>query len=140
LKEKTTMKRLMMFVTIVALALLLVACGGGDDEPEAASLTFEGNDSLQFSPATASVPAGSEVTVTLNNTGALEHSWTLVGNDADVATVTDADAINSASTGTVAGGASDTLTFTAPAAGTYTYVCTVPGHAAGGMVGTLTVQ
>ena len=132
------MKRLVMFVTILALALLLAACGG--DEPAAASLTFEGNDSLQFNPATASVPAGSEVTVTLNNAGALEHSWTLVGNDADVATVTDADAINSASTGTVAGGASDTLTFTAPAAGTYKYVCTVPGHAAGGMVGTLTVQ
>jgi uncharacterized cupredoxin-like copper-binding protein len=133
------MKRLMMFVTILALALLLVACGG-DDEAETASLTFEGNDSLQFNPATASVPAGSEVTVNLNNTGALEHSWTLVANDADVATATEADAINSASTGTVAGGASDTLTFTAPAAGTYKYICTVPGHAAGGMVGTLTVN
>ena len=134
------MKRLVMYVTILALALLLVACGGGDDESETASLTFEGNDSLQFNPATASVPAGSEVTVTFNNTGALEHSWVLVANDADTATVTDAAAINSASTGTVAGGASDSLTFTAPAAGTYKYVCTVPGHAAGGMVGTLTVN
>lgn len=135
------MKRLVMFVTILALALLLVACGGGDENGNAtASLTFEGNDSLQFNPATASVPAGADVTVTFNNTGALEHSWTLVTNNADVATVTDAEAINGATTGTVAGGASNTLTFTAPAAGTYTYVCTVPGHAAGGMVGTLTVQ
>jgi plastocyanin len=134
------MKRLVMFVTILALALLLVACGGDDNGGETASLSFEGTDSLQFNPATASVPAGSEVTVTFNNAGALEHSWTLVGSDADVATVTDANAINSASTGTVAGGASDTVSFTAPAAGTYTYVCTVPGHAAGGMVGTLTVQ
>jgi nitrite reductase (NO-forming) len=134
------MKRLMMFVTILALALVLVACGGGEDEAETASLTFEGTDSLQFSPATASVPAGAEVTVNFNNTGALEHSWTLVANDADVATVTDANAINSASTGSVAGGASDTVTFTAPSAGTYKYVCTIPGHAAGGMVGTLTVN
>lgn len=133
------MKRLLMFVTILALALLLAACGG-DDAPEATALTFEGTDSLQFNPATASVPAGSEVTVTFNNSGALEHSWALVANDADTATVTDANAISSAATGAVAGGSTDTLTFTAPAAGTYKYVCTIPGHAAGGMTGTLTVQ
>jgi plastocyanin len=132
------MKRLLIFVTILALALLLAACGG-DDTPEASALTFEGTDELRFNPATASVPAGSEVTVTFNNVGALEHSWTLVANDTDTATVTDAEAIISASTGVVGGGGSDTVTFTAPAAGTYKYVCTIPGHAVN-MVGTLTVQ
>jgi hypothetical protein len=67
-KENTTMKRLVMFVTILALALLLVACGGDEDNGgETAALSFEGTDSLQFNPATASVPAGSEVTVTFNN-------------------------------------------------------------------------
>jgi azurin len=37
-------------------------------------------------------------------------------------------------------GESDTITFTAPAAGTYDYICTFPGHALAGMHGTLTVK
>lgn len=122
------------------MALMLAACGGDDDNGGSSSLSFEGLDTFQFNPSSASVAAGDEVEVTLNNVGALEHSWTLVGSDADVNTVTDADAINSATTGTVAAGQSDTVTFTAPDAGTYQFVCTVPGHAAAGMVGTLTVN
>jgi uncharacterized cupredoxin-like copper-binding protein len=127
-------------IVLAAMALLLAACGGDDENGGSASLSFEGNDSFQFTPSSASVAAEDEVEVTFNNVGALEHSWTLVGNDADVNTVTDADAINSATTGSVPGGGSDTITFTAPSAGTYQFVCTVPGHAAAGMVGTLTVN
>ena len=38
------------------------------------------------------------------------------------------------------GGEQETVTFTAPAAGTYTFLCTVPGHYDTGMSGTLTVR
>ena len=34
----------------------------------------------------------------------------------------------------------DSVSFTAPAAGTYTYLCTFPGHFIAGMKGTLTVK
>ncbi len=40
---------------------------------------------------------------------------------------------------TAAGLPSETISFTAATAGTYTYVCQVPGHAAGGMYGTFEV-
>jgi nitrite reductase (NO-forming) len=125
-----------LVVVLAAMALLLAACGGGG----ATTLEFEGSDTFQYTPSSASVDAGAEVEVTLNNTGALEHSWVLVNSDVDVATVTDANAIDGATTGTVAAGGTGTATFTAPAAGTYKFVCTVPGHAAAGMVGTLTVN
>jgi azurin len=36
--------------------------------------------------------------------------------------------------------ASDTISFASPAAGEYTYVCTVSGHYAAGMWGNLTVE
>lgn len=133
------MKKFTIFtIVLAAMALLLAACGGGDDGPVA--LSFEGSDTFQFTPSSASVSAGDEVEVTLTNAGALEHSWVLVSGDADAATVTEADAINNASTGTVAGGETGSVTFTAPDAGTYQFVCTVPGHAAAGMVGTFTVN
>jgi uncharacterized cupredoxin-like copper-binding protein len=64
----------------------------------------------------------------------------LVANDADAAIVTDADAINSSATGAVAPGETGNVTFTAPAAGTYQFVCTIAGHAAAGMVGTFNVE
>lgn len=132
------MKKFIVFtIVLAAMALLLAACGG-DSGPVA--LSFEGSDSFQFTPASASVSAGDEVEVTLNNTGALEHSWTLVPEGADLATVADAEAIDGATTGTVAAGETGTVTFTAPDAGTYQFVCTIPGHAVAGMVGTLTVN
>jgi nitrite reductase (NO-forming) len=78
--------------------------------------------------------------VTFNNTGALEHDWMLVADGADVAALTAEDALDPAAhSGVLPAGQSNTFTFTAPAAGAYQFVCTVPGHAVGGMVGTFTV-
>jgi uncharacterized cupredoxin-like copper-binding protein len=137
-KEIRMKKFTVITIVLAAMALLLAACGGGGSESVA--LSFEGNDAFQFTPASASASAGDEVEVTLNNTGALEHSWALVANDADAAIVTDADAINSSATGAVAPGETGNVTFTAPAAGTYQFVCTIAGHAAAGMVGTFNVE
>jgi uncharacterized cupredoxin-like copper-binding protein len=44
-----------------------------------------------------------------------------------------------AATKVVKGGASETVTFTVPA-GTYTFLCSVPGHYLAGMKGALTVK
>ena len=45
-----------------------------------------------------------------------------------------------AGTKIVDGGGSETLSFTAPATGSYTYLCTVPGHYPAGMKGALIVK
>jgi plastocyanin len=129
-------QRLIPLFALATLSLLLAACGGG--EPEATSLSFNGFDILTFAPNTASANAESLVEVTLNNRGVEEHSWVLVSQDADLKTVTEEDALAGATTGTVQSGESKTISFTAPAAGTYQYVCTIGDHAAQGMVGTMT--
>jgi uncharacterized cupredoxin-like copper-binding protein len=136
-KEKRMKKFIVLTIVLAAMVMVLAACGG-DSGPVA--LSFEGSDTFQFTPTSASVSAGDEVEVTLTNAGALEHAWALVADGADVATVTDANAIGGAATGSVAGGGTGTVTFTAPDAGTYKFVCTIAGHAAAGMVGTLTVN
>ena len=132
------MKRFTLILALMAIAIVLVACGGS--EPEATTLSFDGLDTFAFAPDTASANAGGQVEVTLDNVGALEHSWTLVSADADATTVTEADALTGATTGTVQPGESKTISFTAPAAGSYQFVCTIPGHAAAGMVGPMTIN
>ena len=134
------MKRLIIsvFVLVVAL-LLLVACGGGSSEPEPVTLSFEAQEPFAFNPNSASVPTGAQVSVNFNNAGALEHTWGLAASEVDPAAATEADIMGGTASGTVAPGGSTTFSFTAPAPGTYQIICTIPGHAVGGMVGTFTV-
>ena len=131
------MKRIILILAILAMALLLSACGGGS---EATTLNFEGEDTFQFSPDSASVQAGTEIEVTLDNAGALDQTWTLVAQNLDPNSITEADVIGGASTGPVSSGESKTIMFEAPEAGVYEFVCLIPGHAAAGMVGTFTVN
>jgi azurin len=89
------------------------------------------------------VKAGSKVKVNLTNTGsdaAMLHNIVFVkqGTEKDVAmegiNLKDQNYFNSTNANVIAGsavaqpGASVTLEFTAPEAGTYTYICTYPGH------------
>ncbi|MCC6704204.1 MAG: cupredoxin domain-containing protein, partial [Thermomicrobiales bacterium] len=69
-------------------------------------------------------PAGIDFTITLTNNGAAEHDFII--RDTEFGTAL------------VAGGASETITVNLPA-GEYTFFCSVPGHEAAGMVGTLTI-
>lgn len=131
-------------LALLLLAFTLAACGGGDSEPSAAgsgpvTLDFEGQD-ISFDKTSATANAGQQITVNFNNVGSLEHNWILIPPGTDALTATQEDALSGANSGIVAAGESKTFTFTAPPAGSYTFVCTVEGHAAAGMVGTLTVQ
>ncbi|MEP7039955.1 MAG: multicopper oxidase domain-containing protein [Chloroflexota bacterium] len=77
---------------------------------------------LGFEPATVDVAAAGAYTVMFHNTGAVAHD------------VTFADGTKIAAEA----GAMATGTVTIPAGGT-TFVCSIPGHAAAGMTGTVTV-
>ncbi len=90
----------------------------------------------RFGPAAVNLAAGTEVTVELRNDGALLHEWALLSAEiADEGGFGDELVIVRRA---VNAGAIDTVTFTVPAAGTYQFVCPIPGHFAQGMEGTLT--
>jgi azurin len=163
------MKTILRFTTIVmtvGLALLLAACGGGNTGGNTGGTTGGGTsattlelgsdgESLLFDKTELSAPAGSAVTVRFqNNSAAQQHNWVLVNGDGSVAdTVSEAgltagpdagylaagDANVLANTPLANGGETVEVSFTAPSAGTYTYVCTVPGHSTL-MRGTFTSQ
>ena len=98
-------------------------------------------DALEFGTSSLSATAGSEVMLTFSNESAVfQHNWVLVrdGTKDDVAArgtahpatdwiqPDDPDVI--ANTKLINQAHAETISFTAPAAGTYQFVCTFPGH------------
>ena len=80
---------------------------------------------IAFEPTKFTIPANTDVTVTITNDGALQHDFYI--DDLKI----ESDLLNH--------GDSTTVTINA-APGTYEYYCSVTGHREAGMVGTLTVE
>lgn len=136
--------------------LLLAACGGGETpkapaEQQAPAQTFEftvnatGNTmaDMAYDTKELKVKAGSTVKVNLVNTGtdpSMMHNIVFVKSGSEQAVATeginlkDQHYFNTANENVIAGtsvtnpGETVSVTFTAPEAGTYSYVCTYPGH------------
>ena len=79
---------------------------------------------IYFEPTAFTIPADTDVTVTLPNEGVTLHNFAIdeLGIDVDIAP-----------------GTTEETVINAPA-GTYEYYCNVPGHKAAGMLGTMTVE
>jgi nitrite reductase (NO-forming) len=86
---------------------------------------------LKFSVPTLQAKVGQRLTVTLENRGVIEH-------DLAFPTVK-ADKPASALKTIAKPGRTTTLEFTPTAAGSFEYICTIPGHKEAGMKGTINV-
>jgi len=145
--------RTQLFPLLLSLALLtvgLTGCGGAEAESESGptssiTLTPVGNQ-MKFEQTEFTVEAGTEVTLTFDNTAtspAMEHNVVIltdntqavinrVGNAAVNAAsneyIPEDDAIL-ANTALAKPGETVTVTFKAPSEpGEYAYICTFPGH------------
>jgi plastocyanin len=116
-------------VTVVALAAVALAgcgsSGGGSSEPtktaSGGAITVGASD-VKFDVGEIKATPG-PLTVTLVNTGAMQHTFKIDGTPLELKTN---------------GGKTATGTVTL-AKGTYDFECTVPGHKAQGMKGTVVV-
>ena len=140
------MLRKMFFILV--LAVLLTGCAGaGVSQAAVTEITVESMD-YAYNPASVTVPASQPVTLTLNNTGAVEHDFVV-----DKINVTDVEASD---TGPAAhhqmgdapeydlhffarAGDTAVLNFTALEPGTYEVFCSIEGHKEAGMIGKLIV-
>ncbi len=124
------------------------------------TLELTANDTMQFDNKAFEAPVGEEITLVFTNKGALPkaamgHNVVILKPGSDVMGF-GAGAVAAAATeyvpqsGPLAGqvlaytkllgpGESDTITFTLPEAGVYTYICSFPGHYAL-MKGTITAK
>ena len=137
-----TMKRIVLIGLMLA-AGVLAACS--DDGP---STEIEAElDEFEFSPDEWTVEAGAEITIELDNKGSIEHEWVIlkpgvtIESEAELPETEEellADFVYWEDE--VEPGESKTLTFTAPAAGTYQVICAIEDHFDAGMEGTLIVE
>ncbi len=150
--------RLVFSFFCVFLILSLTACGSKSDEQSSSESSSEsesnrvlveltGNDQMQFNLKTIEVPAGSTVRLNLKHIGQMGidimgHNFVLLKQGVDLPAFA-TKAINAkdfeyipqdekaniiAYTGLIGGGQSTSVEFTAPAAGSYKFLCTFPGH------------
>jgi plastocyanin len=132
-------------LALVVLVLVATGCGGGDDDedegaapPPPPAATDGGTDgatrlenpadaggALEFEKDELTAPAG-EITLVMENPASVEHNIAVKGNGVD-------------EKGPVVGeGGTSEITVTLQP-GEYEFYCSVPGHEAAGMEGTLTV-
>jgi plastocyanin len=123
-------KHTFLLAAVVAASLVVAGCGGdgggdggdGGDSGSATGVTVVATE-FAFDPPDLSVAADTAVQITVDNQGVVEHDLTVDELDLEIY---------------AAPGESVTETVTL-AAGTYEMYCSIPGHRASGMEGTLTV-
>ncbi len=92
-------------------------------------------NSLTSNPGpTITLIAGQTYTMTLHNVGTMQHNWAIADAKSSSANVLWGAVISP-----INAGSSGQVTFTAGSAGSYFYICQVPGHVALGLWGTITV-
>ena len=140
-----------------ALVLGLTACGGssGSSSSTPASTSTASSAPATSTAASSGAPsaASSSISVAADPSGALKFSKSTLTAKAGTVTISFTNSSPLAHNLTVQQGTSGAVVGATPTfmggtktvrltlkAGTYTYYCSVPGHRAGGMVGTLTVQ
>jgi plastocyanin len=122
-------KRTSLLAVAIAASLAVTGCGGDDgddgdggDGGSATGVTVVATE-FAFDPADLSVAADTAVEITVDNQGVVEHDLTVDELDLEIYA-----------------GPGETVTETVTlAAGTYEMYCSIPGHRASGMEGTLTV-
>jgi plastocyanin len=135
-----TRRALPLLLLLAALVLALSACGGGSSSSSTTPATTGGggggggstvkisadpSGALKYEQTDVSATAGS-ITIDFTNMSSLPHDVTIEGNGASGAT----DQITDSTTSTTVD----------LQPGTYTFFCSVDGHRAAGMEGTLTVN
>jgi plastocyanin len=137
-----TRRALPLLVPLAVLALVLAACGGGNGESATTSSTAttssgggggstvkvaaDPSGALKFDTASLEATAG-KVTIDFTNDSSISHDVKIEGNG-----------ISGEGTDQVTGGSASATLDLKP--GTYTFFCSVDGHRAAGMEGTLVVK
>ena len=136
------MRPLWLITFLVGICLPLAACSSASAVAgkQSVTLTIEGADDLSFDPDSLTVQADTAINLTFVNTGANPHSFAIAKAGTALFSVNEDAVFQGINTGEIQGGDSFRIPIAGLEPGSYTYVCLIAGHAAAGMVGTLTIS
>lgn len=133
---------------LIVSTIVLAGCAGSSATAKPLEITME-TANMQYQPATIEVNAGQPVKLTFRNNDTVDHDFSImeipmvfIGATAepmaghDMSNMTTQPQLHMA----VAMGQMGVLEFTPSKPGTYEFFCTVAGHQAAGMKGTLIVK
>jgi nitrite reductase (NO-forming) len=120
-------------LAIIVGVALTTACGAAtgstrDVQTGGQQVTLTVGNSMQFVPGSIVVRAGEPVELALRNGGGILHDFSLTEATASPVKIE------------AQGGQTARAVFTIDTPGSFEFVCSVPGHAAAGMRGTLTAS
>lgn len=133
-----TRGRLVQLFLVGAVVGLIAACGSGDSDgaDPATSITVVATE-FAFNSSSAKVAAAQDVSITLKNSGVVEHEWAILKAGTSIGSEAEFDESQVLfRLPPVAAGESASNSFNM-ATGSYQIVCTIEGHFAAGMKGTL---
>ena len=129
-----------------ALTLSLSSMSEMENSSDKVEIVIESNDQMRFNLSEITVKQGQTVVLTLKHVGklpkaAMGHNWVLLQADTDLATFAmkamkarDNEYVPAEASEVVVntillgGGEETTIEFEAPAPGTYSFICSFPGH------------
>jgi plastocyanin len=110
-----------LFALIIAVGILLGGCTG---DPQPKNIILEAED-IVWNPPLIEAEVGQEITLSINNTGALDHNFVSKQMGFDIL---------------VSPGETQSLTFVVNEPGSIEFICDIPGHEEAGMVGEIVVD
>jgi len=118
--NRTVRRAALLLAAVVAAALVVLPIATA--KTSTTTVNVKATQTLKFVLSTKTVKAGT-VIFKVSNTGSIPHDFKIAGKKTPL----------------IGGHKSSTLKVTLKK-GKYKYLCTVPGHAAAGMTGTITVK
>lgn len=113
-------KRKLTWILLLVFGLIMMAC---QSTPKTKLVTLIAED-IHWEPALIEAEIGQEIQLTIRNDGALDHSF--VSDDFEINLL-------------LSPGEVETLSFVVSEAGTFSFICSIPGHEEAGMSGQIIV-
>ena len=137
----------MLAIAVALVAVIISGTSEGDGAVQTGPTTPASTEwtiiatEFQFDPDAIAAPLATDVAVTVDNKGAVQHAWVVIKQGEEITTEQEFDQSKVLlGFDNIDPGATVSDTFQFDQGGTYQIICSIPGHFAAGMKGTLEVQ
>ncbi len=131
-------KIFVLAIAVILVLIIMAGCGSSASSVPVSSLSVEMSE-FRFDPADMTIIAGKEITLSLKNTGGVDHEFTILRKGVVVKIPFDPEQQGKDILAQFKIGAkqSGEFTFTLPEAGEYQVICSIQGHMEAGMLAKL---